>query len=216
MVVKVGLTEARFDDAQTGHVYILVFALIFMAMVMAVVGTLGLASAMSTSVIERTREFGVMRAIGATSRVVLRNVVSEGVFTGVLSWLIAIPLSLPLSTQVGNLVGSLSFRMPLPLFLSPLALGIWLVVDTSIGTAGSRFIELWSEREFLDAVTFWEKSLNHFLKTGEKLSRVAEPAAASLWAKPDSSPTSLPDRPDRPDPGEIKAPSAANSGSEYS
>src|SRR5712691_2156129 len=69
--VKVSITEARFEDAQTGHVYILVFALIFMAMVMAVVGTLGLASAMSTSVIERTREFGVMRAIGATSRVVL-------------------------------------------------------------------------------------------------------------------------------------------------
>jgi hypothetical protein len=87
---------------------------------------------------------------------------------------------------------------------------------TSIGTAGNRLIELWSEREFLDAVTFWEKSMNHFLRTGEKLSRVAEPAAASLWAKPDSSPTSLPDRPDRPDPGEIKAPSAANSSSEYS
>ena len=139
MVVKVSLTEARFDDAQTGHVYILVFALIFMAMVMAVVGTLGLASAMSTSVIERTREFGVMRAIGATSRVVLRNVVSEGVFTGLLSWLIAIPLSLPLSTQVGNLVGSLSFRMPLPLALSPLGLGVWLVVVLAGSAAASAF-----------------------------------------------------------------------------
>ena len=106
---------------------------------MAVVGTLGLASAMSSSVIERTREFGVMRAIGATSRVVLRNVVSEGVFTGLLSWLIAIPLSLPLSTQVGNLVGSLSFRMPLPLFLSPVALGIWLVVVLAGSAAASAF-----------------------------------------------------------------------------
>lgn len=139
VVVKVSITEAMFDDAQTGHVYILVFALIFMAIVMAVVGTLGLASAMSTSVIERTREFGVMRAIGATSRVVLRNVLSEGVFTGLLSWLIAIPLSIPLSTQVGNLVGSLSFRVPLPLSLSPVALGIWLAVVLAGAAAASAF-----------------------------------------------------------------------------
>ncbi len=44
---------------------------------------------------------------------------------------------------------------------------------TSIGPAGSRFIELWSERAFLDAVVFWERSMNHFLKTRGKLSRVA-------------------------------------------
>ncbi len=137
--VKISLTEAMFDEAQTGHVYILIFALIFMAMVMAVVGTLGLASAMGTSVIERTREFGVMRAIGATSRVVLRNVVSEGVFIGLLSWLIAIPLSLPLSRQVGNLVGTLSFRVPLPLYLSPAALGIWFAIVMTGSTAASAF-----------------------------------------------------------------------------
>jgi hypothetical protein len=42
---------------------------------------------------------------------------------------------------------------------------------TSIGPAGNRFIESWSEKEFLDAVTFWEASMNHFLKTGERLPR---------------------------------------------
>ena len=59
---------------------------------------------------------------------VFRNVVSEALFTGVLSWLIAIPVSFPLSTYVGNLVGSLSFRTPLPLIVSPVALGSWLVI----------------------------------------------------------------------------------------
>jgi putative ABC transport system permease protein len=124
--VKVNISEARFDNAQTGHVYVLIYALVFMAIVMAVVGTLGLASAMSASVVERTREFGVMRAIGATSSMVLRCVVSEAVFTGLLSWLIAIPLCLPLTAQVGRLVGSISFGTPLPLLLSPVAVGIWL------------------------------------------------------------------------------------------
>ncbi len=42
---------------------------------------------------------------------------------------------------------------------------------TSIGPAGKQFIESWSEKEFLDTMTFWEASMNHFLKTGERLPR---------------------------------------------
>ena len=73
------------DNALSGHVYILIFALIMMSVIMAVVGVLGLMSAMGTSVIERTREFGVMRAIGGRSGTVMRNVISEGVFIGMMS-----------------------------------------------------------------------------------------------------------------------------------
>jgi putative ABC transport system permease protein len=135
--VKVNITEARFDAAQSGHVYIFVFALISMAIVMAIVGTLGLASALGASVIERTREFGVMRAIGATHGVVLRTVVGEGVLIGLLSWFIAIPLSLPFSTQVGNLVGTMSFRTPLPVFLSPGALAMWFLIVLAGSAAAS-------------------------------------------------------------------------------
>lgn len=40
---------------------------------------------------------------------------------------------------------------------------------TSIGAAGNKFIEGWTEKAFLEAVVFWERSMNHFLKTGEKL-----------------------------------------------
>ncbi len=126
--VEVTLSGSRFDAAQSGHIYLLVFTLIFMALVMAIVGALGLASAMGAGVVERTREFGVMRALGATSRIVWRNVVSEGIFIGILSWLIAIPVSLAISTPVGDLVGSLSFRVPLPLSLSPAGVSIWLAI----------------------------------------------------------------------------------------
>ena len=52
---------------------------------------------------------------------------SEGVFIGLISWVIAVPLSLPLSWGIGYLVGMLSFRAPLPLILSPLAVVGWLV-----------------------------------------------------------------------------------------
>jgi putative ABC transport system permease protein len=124
--VSINISETLLDNAVSGHVYILIFTLIAMSALMAVVGALGLVSAMGTSVLERTREFGIMRTIGGRSCTILRNVISEGVFIGLMSWFIAVLLALPLSALVGNLIGTLAFRSPLSLVVSPSALVIWL------------------------------------------------------------------------------------------
>jgi len=42
---------------------------------------------------------------------------------------------------------------------------------TSIAPEGNRFLDAWSDESFLDAVTFWERSMNHFLRTGSRLRR---------------------------------------------
>jgi putative ABC transport system permease protein len=126
--MKVDISETRLDSALNGHVYILIFALIIMAVLMAVVGGLGLMSTMAINVVERTREFGIMRTIGGKSGTVLRNVISEGVFIGLMSWTVAIVLSLPLSLYIGRLIGNLAFKSPLPLVLSPKAVVIWLTI----------------------------------------------------------------------------------------
>ena len=125
---KLELSETRLDDALRGHVYILIFALLAMSVVMAGVGALGLMSAMGTSVLERTREFGILRTLGGTSAVVLRNVIGEGIFIGLMSWPIALALSLPLSWGIGALLGQLSFRCPLTLSVSSAAIGLWLLL----------------------------------------------------------------------------------------
>ena len=119
------ITEKRFGMAQAGHVYILVLALAAIALAMAVVGLFGLATSLSASVIERTREFGVMRAIGARSSDVLKTVLIEGMLIGALSWVIAVVLSIPLSIQVGKVLTSIS-QQPLVLMPSVQAAGIWL------------------------------------------------------------------------------------------
>jgi putative ABC transport system permease protein len=134
--LKVVISETMLEGATSGHVYIFIYALLLMAFVMAVVGALGLMSSMSTSVIERTREFGVMRAIGAKSRAILGNVISEGLFIGLMSWAIAIVLSLPLSLIVDALIGNLAFRSPLPLILSPVAVFAWLMIIV-VGSIGA-------------------------------------------------------------------------------
>ena len=137
--VKVTVSEALLGEAVSGHIYIFIVALMLISTVMAVVGALGLTSSMGTSVIERTREFGVMRAIGARSKTILRNIISEGVFIGLMSWVIALPLSIPLSLGIGYLIGMMSFRSPLPLIVSPAGLVIWLSVIVVGSIAASAY-----------------------------------------------------------------------------
>ncbi|MFI9847327.1 FtsX-like permease family protein [Nonomuraea sp. NPDC051941] len=55
-------TELR--EAIDGHIFVLISAVTAMAVLMAIVGVLGLTAATGTSVVERTREFAVMQAIG--------------------------------------------------------------------------------------------------------------------------------------------------------
>lgn len=43
---------------------------------------------------------------------------------------------------------------------------------TGITPSGNAFIDNFTEEAFLEAVTFWEKSVNYFLETGERLKKV--------------------------------------------
>ena len=76
-----------------------------MAQLMIVVGGLGLGSTMSLGVLERTREIGVLRAIGARHGAILAMVQVEGLVVGILSWAIALPLSIPMSLVLGKAFG---------------------------------------------------------------------------------------------------------------
>lgn len=44
---------------------------------------------------------------------------------------------------------------------------------TSLSQAGNAFLEAWTNATFLDAVTLWERSMNHYLQTGRRLSHAA-------------------------------------------
>jgi putative ABC transport system permease protein len=65
--------------------------LLALAVIVAIVGGIGLMGSLSISVVERTREIGVMRAVGARSRTIMEMFMMEGVLQGVLSWLAAVP-----------------------------------------------------------------------------------------------------------------------------
>jgi len=95
-----GNTETNF-----GSVLIL---LILMALILAVVGGLSLMGTMSINVIERTREIGVMRAIGSSNGGVLVVFMTEGVGIGLMSCLFSIPVSFPITSMVASAIGILA------------------------------------------------------------------------------------------------------------
>jgi putative ABC transport system permease protein len=122
--VKLLMTERRFAAAQGGHILVLVYALATIAILMAAVGLLGLASALGTSVVERIREFGVMRALGARSAQIRRSLLAEGVIVCLLSVLLSIVLVLPLASIVGRLLARISAQ-PLAWLPGPSAVLAW-------------------------------------------------------------------------------------------
>lgn len=110
------------------HSVILVGVILLIASTIGVVGLIGLGSTMSTNVLERTREFGVMKAIGASGATIRRLVVFEGVFIAVVSCVVAAVPAIILTWAIGAGLGSLFLSMPMPFAISAQGIAIWILV----------------------------------------------------------------------------------------
>lgn len=124
----------RMIDSQFG---IIIIFLMIMALLLAVVGGLGLMGTMSINVLERTREIGVLRAIGASTAAVLKIVIIEGVLIGIISWVLGAVLALPFSLLLSNAVGVAFLRMPLDFAFSFAGLILWLGLVVTLAALAS-------------------------------------------------------------------------------
>ncbi len=114
--------------ANTSTLDVLVLFLMIMAVLIAVVGGLGMTSTMSINVFERTREIGVMRAIGASNGAILRLVIVEGMIIGVISWLFGTVLAVPIAILLDYVVGISILQSPLKYVFSLDGFLIWLAL----------------------------------------------------------------------------------------
>jgi len=130
--VQVGsaASVSRSEAITEGHLGPIIMIVLAIAIAMGVVGGIGLASTMSANILDRTREFGVMHAIGARPKTVRRIVTAEGVFLALASCLVAVIPTLGLTAILGAGLGNLFMDAPLPFRVSLLAAGIWLVLVT--------------------------------------------------------------------------------------
>jgi len=114
-----------------------IYTLLALAVIVALVGGIGLMGSLSISVVERTREIGVMRAIGAASARLMSMFVMEGVLQGLLSWALAVPISFALAQPMANALGQTMFEANLDFAYNFGAVLIWLVMVLMISTVAS-------------------------------------------------------------------------------
>lgn len=145
--------EKRFEDAQLSQSAsrtrseifdtianafdILLIVLLLVAGILAVIGGLGLTGAMGLNVLERTREIGVLRAVGASHQSVRQVVVVEGTTVALISWVLSALLSYPAGRLLSEAVVRVAFGTESTFQYSFLGLVVWLAAVVLIGVLAS-------------------------------------------------------------------------------
>ncbi|MEQ8676229.1 MAG: ABC transporter permease [Aggregatilineales bacterium] len=106
----------------------LVYSLLVLAGLLAIVGGLGIAGTTSINVLERMREIGVMRSVGASDFQVLGIFVAEAVFVGIIGWVLGSLLALPISRALSDGVGNAFSNAPLAYSFDVTGAILWLVL----------------------------------------------------------------------------------------
>ena len=137
--VQIGSSQlgAEFIESQKSQTDVLVYFMLVMASLIAVVGGLGLMGTMSINVLERTREIGVMRAIGASNGDIQSIVIIEGMVIGLLSWAVAILVAIPITSVLTTGVGLAILTAPMPAVYDMSGIIAWLIFTLVLATIAS-------------------------------------------------------------------------------
>ncbi len=95
------------------------------AIIIALVGAVGLSNALAMSVLERRREIGILRSMGAVSRKVAQVFWTEGMTLGVLAWVLALVLGFP--AAFGFILIQARLLAPVPFAFNPIYI-VWMLI----------------------------------------------------------------------------------------
>ena len=126
--LRVAQAEAgrTFADSTTEYLGVLTTVLLAMAALTAAVGSIGLAGTLSMNVLERSREIGVLRAIGAYDGIIVRLVLVEGLVIGLLSFVGSALLALPITYALTQIISRAIFGSQAPFSLAWHSFAVWL------------------------------------------------------------------------------------------
>ena len=105
-------TEAQFKHNQEQGLTTLLNLLYVLLSLSIVISLFGIVNTLVLTVFERTRELGMLRAVGMTRRQIRRMIRQESVITALLGATIAIPLGVALALMVGVAIGYSAVTIP--------------------------------------------------------------------------------------------------------
>jgi putative ABC transport system permease protein len=105
-------TRDEFKDAQSDSVRSLLNVLYVLLALSVVVSLFGIVNTLVLTVFERTRELGMLRAIGLTRRQVKRMIRHESVITALIGAVIGIVLGLALAMLLAARLDEITFAVP--------------------------------------------------------------------------------------------------------
>ena len=137
--IQIAEVEAGLSTSQTAAdgFTILTAFLLFMAILAAIVGSIGLAGTMSINVMERTREIGIMRAIGSSNGVLMQMVIVEGYLIGMISFAFGSLLAFPISNLMSNSISLALFGASTKITYTPTGFFIWFLVVSALAIGAS-------------------------------------------------------------------------------
>lgn len=123
-------TQAKLEQRQFArNQFKPVIGMLFgLAVMIAAVGGIGLSGTLAISVLQRTREIGVLRAIGAPSKAIFRLFMLEGLLHGGVAWLISVPIAYYSAAPIAKTLGQTLFGIQLDYRFNLNAVGYWWVI----------------------------------------------------------------------------------------
>jgi putative ABC transport system permease protein len=129
-------TLAERTANQIESLSVMVLLLFILAVIIAAVGAIALSGVLGINVLERRREIGVLRSIGAGNRAIATLFITEGILLGWLSWLIAYPISIVTGDLLTQALES-ALGAEFTYVYSPFSLLFWFVVVTALAVFAS-------------------------------------------------------------------------------
>ena len=122
------------------HLNIILSTILILSFLVLLVSAVGMASATGINISERTREIGIMRAIGATPKKIYSLFTAEGMIISMGSVLLGLLLAIPLSSVAAVFFGRLMLGDQAILQYAFSQTGFWitLIVTVSFGWIASR------------------------------------------------------------------------------
>ncbi len=133
-VRSAGIVDPGAARAQVNNV---IYMLIGTALLIGAVGGLGLANTLELNVMERTREIGILRSLGAKSYLIRLMIISESFTICIISIIIAALLSNPFGAMITELLGQSLLARHLIYEFTTSGLLIWIAIITTLGLFAS-------------------------------------------------------------------------------